>query len=76
MEVPDAAADVTFFTNEAGSVIATGSDNTDHVPQDSPVRHMYMGRISVLCRVSEQGGKLTVTALADGLESDTAEFIF
>lgn len=67
-EVPDAAPQVLFYTNALGRVIATGADNTDHVPVQSSVRRMYAGAATVAVQLGTKGGALQVTAQAEGLE--------
>ena len=69
VEVPDAAPFVSFDTNGKGTVIATGSDNTDHVPPHIPERRMRAGKITVAVRVGEESGELKVYARSDNLRS-------
>lgn len=69
--VPDASPEVLFFANSIGEVIATGSDNTDHVPVNSPRRRMYAGAITVAVRLGNLSGDLKVTAQSDKLDSFT-----
>lgn len=66
-DVPDASPFVRFRTNGLGTVIGTGSDNTDHVAPCVPQRQMYAGRITVAVRVGRESGTLRVYAEADGL---------
>ena len=65
-EVYDADAFVKFYTNELGSVIATGSDVCDHTAPHVPERKMRAGRISVAVRVGSQKGILKVYAESSG----------
>lgn len=60
--VPDAAPTVTFHSNLLGTVVGTGSDNTDHIPVTSPTRTMYAGLISAAVRLNEKEGELIVWA--------------
>ncbi len=66
-EVPTATPFVRFHTNDRGTVIGTGSDNTDHIPPCVPERRMYAGRISVAVRVGTTAGTLRLYAEAEGL---------
>ncbi len=68
-EVPDASAFVSFHANALGTVIATGSDVSDHVPVTCPDRRMRAGAISVAVRVGQTPGELTLYARADGLQA-------
>ncbi len=65
-EVPTASPLVRFTVSKNAEIIATGSETSDHVPPQEPVRKMYMGKISVLVR-KKNDDPLTVTALADDL---------
>ncbi len=65
-EVPTASPLVRFTVSKNGVIIATGSETSDHVPPQEPVRKMYMGKISVLVR-KNNAEPITVTALADDL---------
>ncbi|MBE5041295.1 DUF4982 domain-containing protein, partial [Ructibacterium gallinarum] len=68
-EVPDATPYVSFFTNQLGKVIATGSDITDHNPVNFPDRKMRAGKISVAIQVGKEKGELKVYAVAENLRS-------
>ena len=69
-EVPDAAPNfVSFHTNGLGTVIATGSDISDHVPPYYTNRRMRAGRITVAVRVGKTAGTLRVYANSDNLET-------
>ena len=72
-EVPDAAPTVTFWDNGVGRIIATGSDDADHVPLASTVRRMYMGRITVAVRCPAEPGTMKLYAKAPGLAACRAE---
>lgn len=67
-EVPDATAFVRFNTNSAGSIVATGSDVSDHTPVTLSDRRMRAGAISIAVRATTPGD-LVLYAHADGLES-------
>ncbi len=73
--VPDASPTVQFHTAGVGNVIGTGSDNTDHVPVNSPIRKMYAGAISVAIKMQKTPGTLRVTAEADGLIAGEIDLI-
>lgn len=64
---------ISFYAEEGAIVVATGSDNTDHVPPNITQRRMYGGRVSVLVRLSEQGNA-TVYATSFGLQGE-AKFV-
>lgn len=66
-EVPNATPYVSFNTNGLGSVIGTGSDNTDHNPVYLSERRMYAGRITVAVRVGICEGELKVYATSENL---------
>lgn len=72
--VPTASPFVHFLSNELGTVTATGSDNTDHVPPSSPDRQMYAGKITVAVRAGQEEGILRVFATTDGLDSAYIDF--
>ena len=74
VEVPNAAPTVSFNCNTLGSVVGTGSDNTDHVPVTSTVRKMYAGAIGVAVKVGKEHGELKVFAESDGLDSAVIKF--
>lgn len=69
LEVPTASPEVTFFTNELGTIIGTGSDDCDHNPVTNTNRRMYAGKISVAAHVGNQKGTLKIYAEASGLKS-------
>jgi len=58
---------ISFFAEEGAVVVATGSDNTDHVPPHITQRRMYGGRVSVLVRLSKKGNAV-VYATSYGLQ--------
>lgn len=64
-EVPDATPFVRFNANKLGTVIATGSDITDHIPPHVPDRKMRAGRITVAVRVGTTAGDMKVYASSD-----------
>ena len=66
-EVPNASPIVSFFTNSLGTVIATGSDVSDHTPVNSSVRKMRAGRITVAVKLSDIKGELQVFAECENL---------
>lgn len=74
IEVPDACPEITFETNGFGKIEATGSDVSDHVPPESPIRKMRMGLCSVLVRFGNEAGTVRVYAKAEGLETGAAAF--
>lgn len=71
--VPDAEPVITFFTNELGEVVGTGSDISDCVPPACPVRKMRAGLCSILVRAGRKKGSLLVWAKADGLKNARLE---
>lgn len=66
LEVPDASPFVSFYTNEYGTIIGTGSSNTDHNPVTLPERRMYGGKISVAVKLIKSG-MLKLYAQSEGL---------
>ena len=71
--VPDAAPYVSFFTNEFGSILGTGSDISDQTPPACSERKMRAGLISVAVRAGKTKGMLRVWAKADGLAMASLE---
>jgi len=67
IEVPDASPYVRFNTNSLGTIVGTGSDNTDHNPVQLPERRMYAGRITVAVKVGTREGHLKVYASAENM---------
>jgi len=67
--VPTASPFVSFFVNEKGKILGTGSDVCDHVPVTCPDRKMRAGLISLAVRAGMEKGRLLVRAEADGLQS-------
>ncbi len=63
--VPDAAETVSFYVDSPAEIIATGSDNCDHIKLNSNTRKMYMGKISVAVRPQKNGKEFTLTAISD-----------
>ena len=72
-EVPDASPLVRFDCSGAGTILGTGSDNTDPVPVPSLDRRMYAGKIAVaLCpgKADATGtAKATLIARSESLRS-------
>ena len=66
-EVPTASPFVSFNCNTLGTIAATGSDNSDHVPVTCPDRKMWAGLATLAVKLGETHGKLTVFASAEGL---------
>ena len=66
-EVSDASPYVNFNTSKLGTVVGTGSDNTDHNPVHLSSRKMYAGRIAVAVKVGVCEGELKVYASAENL---------
>jgi hypothetical protein len=66
LEVPDASP-MASFAAEGGFVIATDSDNCDHVRVSSKQRKMYAGRITVAVRPEAGAEAVTLYAFAEGL---------
>lgn len=66
-EVPTATPSVGFNANGLGTVIGTGSDNTDHAPVYLAHRKMYAGRITVAVKVGKTAGDLKVYATSENL---------
>ena len=71
--VPDACPEISFETNDKGSIEGTGSDNTDHVPPSHPIRKMRAGLCSVLVRAGKEAGTLSIFARADGLKTGVVD---
>ena len=65
-EVSDAAPMVSFAA-EGGFVIATGSDNCDHVRVSATQRKMYAGRITVAVRPESGADSVTLYAFSDAV---------
>lgn len=72
-EVPDAAPEVTFFTNGYGELLGSGSDISDPVPPHLGTRRMRAGRISLAVQAGNEKGILRVWAKAEGLLTGRAE---
>lgn len=72
-EVPDASPLVRFDCSGAGTILGTGSDNTDPVPVPSLDRRMYAGRIAVAIRPGKAdaagAAKATLIARSESLRS-------
>ena len=72
-EVPDASMEVSFYTEGPGSIVATGSDVSDHVPPAWPNRRMRAGKCSVLVRAGSEPGEIAVFARAEGMKMGKAQ---
>ena len=68
-EVPTASPLVSFNCNSLGTVIGTGSANTDIVPVTSSERKMWSGRITAAVKVKDIKGTLKVYAQSEGLKT-------
>ncbi len=66
-EVPDASPFVSFHSNGIGTIVGTGSDNTDHISVACPDRKMFMGKITVGIKLKENAGQLCVWAESEHL---------
>jgi beta-galactosidase len=67
--VPDAAPYVSFeVASDEGSVIATGSSSSDHIPPSSTKRQMFLGEIRVGVKPKENAEELWLYASAPGLK--------
>ena len=70
--IPSASDEVTFTVSGPGAVVGTGNgDPASHVPDHSPKRPAYHGRVLGVVRADDasSAGELTVTASAPGLAS-------
>lgn len=67
-EVPTASPYVTFYTNNLGKIVGTGSDIADHNPVYETSRRMRMGRITAAVQVGKNPGELKVYAVCDNLK--------
>jgi len=67
--VPDATPFVNFNANSLGTIIGTGSDNTDHNSVYETSRKMYAGSITVAVKVGNTAGDLKVYANSENLDS-------
>ena len=65
--IPTASPLVSFGCSSLGSVLATGSDNSDHVSVTCPDRKMWAGLATLAVKLGGTHGTLTVTASAEGL---------
>lgn len=71
-KVPDASPYVTFSASRPARLVATGSDNTDHVPPFCAERRMYAGIIAAAVRFTAKG-TAKLYASAPGLKSAVLE---
>ena len=67
LEVPTASPFVRFHANNAGKIIGTGSDISDHNPVTDTDRKMRAGRITVAVQVANTNEPLKIYATADNL---------
>ena len=72
-EVPTASPFVSFNCNSLGTVVGTGSANTDIVPVTSTERKMFNGRITVAVKVKDTEGILKVYAQSDNLKTSVLD---
>ena len=69
--VPDAENMIRFDAKGAGFIAAVDSaDNTDHDPFQAQQRKAYQGRCLAYIKTEKASGTITVTASADGLQSN------
>jgi beta-galactosidase len=69
--VPDAENMIRFDAKGAGFIAAVDSaDNTDHDPFQAHQRKAYQGRCVAYIKTNRASGTMTVTASADGLQSN------
>lgn len=69
-DVPD-AEEMISFDCDGGTIVATGSDVSDHIPPDNCDRKMRAGRCSVLVKVNRDSDETTVYARAYGLKTSS-----
>ncbi len=67
-EVPDATGMIRFSCT-GGTIVGTGSDESDHMPVNSPDRMMYAGLASAFVKVGDVVGEFTLIARAEGMDS-------
>lgn len=68
-EVPTASPMVSFNCNSLGTIVGTGSANTDVAPVTSSERKMWNGRITVAVKVKDMEGTLKVYAQSENLKN-------
>ena len=68
-EVPTASPTVSFNCNNLGTIVGTGSANTDVTPVTSSERKMWNGRITVAVKVKDVEGTLKVYARSEGFKT-------
>ena len=74
--VPDADEMVNFQARGAGFIAAVDSaDNTDHDPFQATKRKAFQGRCVAYIKADKASGAITVTASAEGLQSDTITIV-
>ena len=61
--VPNASELVEFTADSFATVVATGSDNCDHVRVNHHIRKMYMGKILVAVKPAKDNPHFTLTAI-------------
>lgn len=66
--VPDAEPKVSFFCNELGTIVGTGSDISDHTPIGCTGRQMRAGAIGVAVKTGTTPGALKLYASSEGLK--------
>jgi beta-galactosidase len=70
--VPDANDLITFKLSGAGGIVAVDSgDNASHEPFQASTRHAYQGRCIAILKATTPAGRITLTASATGLASDS-----
>lgn len=70
--VPDAANRIQFAIEGNGEIVGVDNGNSpDHDSYQADNRRAFNGKALVIVRSKEQGGSFTLTATADGLESDS-----
>ncbi|TLS26708.1 hypothetical protein PpBr36_05386 [Pyricularia pennisetigena] len=73
--VPTAEPEVTFSVSGPGEIVSTDNgDPTDFVPFPSHTRKAFRAKALAIVRAKEGGGRIVVTAEADGLKK--GEFVF
>jgi len=74
--VPDAENMIRLSAIGAGFIAAVDSaDNTDHDPFQSRQRKAYQGRCVAYIKTNKTSGSITVTASADGLQSNKISIV-
>ena len=68
-EVPTSSPLVSFNCNSLGTIVGTGSANTDVTPVNLSERKMWNGRITVAVKVKDIEGTLKVYAQSENLKT-------